>query len=323
MTAPRTAETGDPELLCYCVGWSRARFAAHVQAAPEADFARACETSGVGMVCTSCLLNAEVAYTEAKRAAPSGAAGSSAKTGARVWRLPSRGEVADWLVAHSPLVPGKFESVCPAIAGKDFTTILTVSNAIAPPVGAKSARFGIEVELRDADGKIAAALSGEAAQGQTWHTDLGAALAPAPDGEIACGSARIVLGALDRGYKGMVRPHFSIRARRGSAAVHTANASRNASTPHVFSARRAGERHFVHVRNCEARALTCRVDLRAVDGGETVETRRVLSAWGSAMIELAPRGGGLHSAHVVCDGLQRTYFVSADADMARVSVDHV
>lgn len=323
MTAPRITEVDDPELLCYCVGWSRTRFAAHVQAAPEADFARACETSGVGMVCTSCLLNAEVAYADAKRTTPAEAALSSAKAGASVWRVPMRARIADWLVKHSPLVPGRFESVCPAIASADLTTILTISNAIAPPIGAKSARFGIEVELRDSDGRIAAALSGEAAQGETWRADLGAALAPAPAGQIACGSARIVLRALDRGYKGMVRPHFSIRARRGSAAVHTANASRNASTPHVFSTRRPGERHFMHVRNCEARELTCRVDLRSVDAGDATETSRVLPAWGSAMIELAPSGGGLHSAHVVCDGLQRTYFVSADADLGRVSVDHV
>jgi bacterioferritin-associated ferredoxin len=316
-----TAE--DPELLCYCVGWRRDRFEAHVRADPAADFARACETSGVGMVCTSCLLNAEVVYARAKRMAPAAISGAARAAAAESWHIPSRGEIAAWLVRHSPLVPGKFESVCPAIAGPDLTTILTVSNAAPPPVGARTARFAVEVELRGADGRVAAALSGEAAPGQTWRADLGAALGAAPDGDVACGSARIVLRALDRGYKGMVRPHFSIRARRGSAAVHTANASRNASTPHVFSARRAGERHFVHVRNCGPREISCRANVRPIDAGAPAEIRRVLPAWGSAMIELAPEGNGLHEVHVVCDGLQRTYFVTADADLGRVSVDHV
>lgn len=314
----------DPELLCYCVGWSRTQFAEHVRAAPAADFARACESSGVGMVCTSCLLNAEVVYTQAKRTAPSTAAtGRTAGAEQRGWHWPSRGEIADWLVRHSPLVPGDFESVCPAIKADGLTTELVVSNGVAPPVGARSARFSVDVELRNADGVVAGKYAGTAAPGATWRVDLGAALQDAPAGGVACGSARIVLRALDRGYKGMVRPHFAIRARRGSGVVHTANASRNASTPHVFSARRTGERHFMHVRNCEARGLACRVDVVPLDGRKAVEIRRDLPAFGSALIELEPNGAGLHSAQVTCDGLQRTYFVAADRELERVSVDHV
>ncbi len=315
-------EADDPELLCYCVGWSRTQFIDHIRAAPEKDFAGACESSGVGMVCTSCLLNAEVVYSQARQAAPAAAERSPENKGGKL-HWPSRGEIAGWLVRHSPLVPGHFESVCPVISGPSLTTELVVSNAIAPPVGARSAAFAVEVELNDSEGKVAARLSGRVAPGETWRADLGTEIGGTSGDDVGCGSARIVLRALDRGYKGTVRPHFAMRARRGSAVVHTANASRNASTPHLFSTRRKDERHFVHIRNCEAREILCRVSTAPLDGGKAVEVRRTLPALGSALVELEPQGAGLHSTQVVCDGLQRTYFLAADADFGRVSVDHV
>ena len=109
--APQTElSPDDPELLCYCRTWTRARFAEYAQENAEATFDEVCLSSGVGMVCTSCLLNAEVVFTEARRdGAGKGAQKGIAQEQARKFWLPTKGEVVDWLIKHSPMVPGRFE----------------------------------------------------------------------------------------------------------------------------------------------------------------------------------------------------------------------
>jgi hypothetical protein len=177
------------------------------------------------------------------------------------------------------------------------------------------------VEVRDSDGRIAATLDGDIRPGEMWMRDL-AALLPAGDG-TRCGSARIVLTARDRGFKGTVRPHFVMRGRSGIAAVHTANASRNHSTAHLFSRRRADERHFAHVRNCTDAEMACVARISPESGGAPIERTRTLPPFGSAMLDLDGPDRGIQSVTVECSGLQRTWFVTAAADFSKVSVDHV
>jgi hypothetical protein len=312
----------DPELLCYCKTASRAQFAADVTNRPDASFAQVCEDTGVGMICTSCLLNAEVVFWDARRSGSPAATGWPSRSGeSRGLHWPSRGEIAAWLVKHSPLVPGRFESVCPIIGADGLATELVVSNAIPTSIGPRSARFAIEVEVRNSDGRIAATLDGDIRPGEMWTRDL-AALLPASAG-TRCGSARIALTARDRGFKGTVRPHFVMRGRSGIAAVHTANASRNHSTPHLFSRRRADERHFAHVRNCTDVEMTCVARISPESAGSAIERTCTLPPFGSAMLDLDGPDRGIQSVEVECSGLQRTWFVTAAADFSKVSVDHV
>ncbi len=318
-----SAVEDDPELLCYCKSASRAQFADDVRKRPDASFAQVCEDTGVGMVCTSCLLNAEVVFADARRSGGPAAAVLPRKAGAsRGFHVPSRGEIASWLVKNSPLVPGRFESVCPVIGADGLATQIVVSNAVPTPIGPRSARFAIDVEVRDADGRIAATFDGDIRPGEMWTRDLAAVL-PAADGATRCGSARIALTARDRGFKGTVRPHFVMRGRRGIAAVHTANASRNHSTPHLFSRRCADERHFAHVRNCTDIEMTCVARISPESGGDALERIRTLPPFGSAMIDLDGSDRGIQSVVVECSGLQRTWFVTAATDFSKVSVDHV
>lgn len=314
--------TDDPELLCYCKTASRTQFADDVRKRPGASFAQVCEDTGVGMICTSCLLNAEVVFADARRSGGIVATVQADTPGAsRGFHLPSRGEIASWLVKRSPLVPGRFESVCPVIGADGLATQLVVSNAVPTPIGPRSARFAIEVEVRDAGGRVAATLDGEVRPGEVWESDL-EALLPAGEG-TRCGSARIALTARDRGFKGTVRPHFVMRGRSGIAAVHTANASRNVSTPHLFSRRRDDERHFAHVRNCTDTEATCIARVSPESGGRAFDRSCTLPPFGSAMVDLDGPDRGLQSVVVESTGLQRTWFVTASPDFSKVSVDHV
>lgn len=313
----------DPELLCYCKTASRAQFADDVRKRPDASFATVCEETGVGMICTSCLLNAEVVFADARRSrGPAMAALPGRTDRSRGFHIPSRGEIVSWLVKRSPLVPGRFESVCPVIGADGLATELVVSNAVPTSIGPRSARFAIDVEVRDAAGRIAATLDGDIRPGEMWMRDLAAYL-PSGDGGTRCGSARIALTARDRGFKGTVRPHFVMRGRSGIAAVHTANASRNHSTPHLFSRRLADERHFAHVRNCTDVEMTCAARVSPESGGSAIERSCTLPPFGSAMLDLDGPDRGIQSVEVVCSGLQRTWFVTAAADFSKVSVDHV
>jgi len=318
-----SAVQDDPELLCYCKTASRAQFADDVRRRPGASFATVCEETGVGMICTSCLLNAEVVFADARRSGGPATAPLPGRTDrSRGFQIPSRGEIVSWLVKQSPLVPGRFESVCPIISADGLATELVVSNAIPTSIGPRSARFAIDVEVRDADGRIAATLDGDIRPGEMWMRDLAAYL-PNGNDRVRLGSARIALTARDRGFKGTVRPHFVMRGRSGVAAVHTANASRNHSTPHLFSRRCAGERHFAHVRNCTNVEITCVARISPETGGAAIERTRTLPPFGSAMLDLDGPDRGIQSVLVECTGLQRTWFVTAAADFSKVSVDHV
>lgn len=315
----------DPELLCYCRSWTRARFAEFAVENAEATFDEVCLSSGVGMVCTSCLLNAEVVFTEARRdGARKGSNNNIAQEQVRKFRLPTKGEVIDWLIKHSPMVPGRFESVSPIVAGPGLTTLLHVSNAVPAPIGPKSAKFRVEVECRDSEGRLLKEFADEISSGQTLIRDLSQYL---PGEGLRCGGARITLVARDRRYKGTVRPHFVLRARGSVAGVHTANASRGTTTPHVFSRRCPDERHFMYVRNAEPSAIDVRVETESLKSGVTERLSRKLSPFGSALIELAPpvRGGqdGLYVARLSAGGRQRSYFFCATRDLSQVSADHV
>jgi hypothetical protein len=315
----------NPELLCYCKTWTRAQFAEYSRANADASFDEVCLGSGVGMVCTSCLLNAELIFTEARRAGPAGGGGTGG-AGAKRQKLrwPTKGEMVDWLVRHSPLVPGRFESVSPIIAGPGLTTVLHVSNAFPAPIGPKSAKFRVEVECRDADGHLVEEFAEEVSSGHTLSRDLSASL---PGEALRCGGARVTLVAQDRRYKGTVRPHFVLWARQSVSAVHTANASRGQTTPHIFSRRCADERHFIYVRNAESVAIDAEIETEALDGSTTERQSRRLPPFGSALIELTAHSnapaGALYVTRLKAGGLQRSYFVCATRDLAQVSADHV
>jgi hypothetical protein len=198
-----------------------------------------------------------------------------------------------------------------------------VSNAVPAPIGPKSAKFRVEVVCRDGEGKVIGEFAEEIASGQTLIRSLSDYL---PGDGLRCGGARITLVARDRRYKGTVRPHFVLRARESLAGVHTANASRGTTTPHVFSRRGDGERHFVFVRSAEPVAIDARVDTEPLDGGATERQVRRLAPFGSALIELDAPGTArdkLYVTRLSAGGRQRSYFICATKDLAQVSADHV
>jgi hypothetical protein len=160
--------------------------------------------------------------------------------------------------------------------------------------------------------------------GQTLMRDLSADL---PGEGLRCGGAKVTLVARDRRYKGTVRPHFVLRARQSLSGVHTTNASRGETTPHVFSRRRLGERHFIYVRNAEPTPIDARIEIEPMNGGPVEHLTRRLPPLGSALVELAAPStssdDGLYVTRLRANGWQRSYFICATGDLSQVSADHV
>jgi len=314
----------DPELLCYCKSWTRTRFSDYARERSELSFDEICLGTGVGMVCTSCLLNAELVFSDARRAGPLSADKIKVRTPRQRFRLPTKGQIIDWLVKHSPLVPGRFESVSPIIAAPGLATLLHVSNAVPAPIGPRSASFRVEVECRDAEGHLINEFAENVDCGQTLIRDLSADL---PGNGLRCGGAKVTLVARDRRYKGTVRPHFVLRGRQSLSGVHTANASRGETTPHVFSCRRSGERHFIYVRNAEPNAIDAHVETESLKTGAIERQTRRLPPFGSALVELTTStvasDDSLYVARLAAGGRQRSYFLCATGDLSQVSADHV
>ncbi|MBM3561495.1 MAG: hypothetical protein FJX53_16800 [Alphaproteobacteria bacterium] len=329
VTAKVASGAAGNELLCYCKGTSTAEFAAIVAARPDAALADICQDTGIGLVCTSCLLNAEMLFTRTRcDGTANGTAATkrgNAPTGSRGWRA-RLAALADRL----PRVPERRTSVCPVIAGRGVHTVLNVSNAIPRSIGPHSARFRVRAVVRDAGGQVRGRIARTVAPGERLEVDLADMLASASGDGIAVGTARITLRPLDDRYNGMVRPHFQMLTDHACAAVHTANAASHFAAPHLFSRRRPGERQFVHVHNAEPKTARIRLDVASVApsaaGIRTIE--QTIAPNGSALVEMPDTfdragAGPLCSVGVDSTTIQRSYFIVADADFARLSVDHI
>ncbi|MGE0254645.1 MAG: hypothetical protein AB7N54_04160 [Alphaproteobacteria bacterium] len=326
------ARGGVPEaadLLCYCKGTTTGQFAALVAARPEASLAELCQDTGIGLVCTSCLLNAEMLFTRTRRDGARADGGAAAREPAAQARRSWRARLAA-LAERLPRVPERRVSVCPVLAGHGVRTVLNVSNAIPRTIGPRSARFHVRAVVRDGDGTSRGAIARIVAPGERLEADLSALFGDADGDALRVGMARITLRPLDDRYNGMVRPHFQMRTEHACAAVHTANAASHFAAPHLYSARRAGERRFVHVHNAETRPARVRLHIAAVTGGDGAERtlEQTLSPLGSALIEMPDvaaghAAGAIRSVAVESTGIQRSYFVVADAGFRRLSVDHI
>lgn len=314
----------DGELLCYCTQTGRGDFMAFAAAKPDMNFEGACEATGVGMLCTSCLLNAELAFTQARETGAAHVA--DAKPGARSqrkWGLPRRRDIVDLAIQHSPRVPAPFESRCPILSGPDVRTVLSVSNAVPAPIGPRSARFRVRASVRAANGEQVRMLEATIQPGERCDFDLSEALGAPPSNTLTAGSAIVSLLARDRGFKGTVRPHFRIVTPTASSAVHTSNAGARATTPHIYSQRKSGEHRYIYIQNAEKREAECIIALTPLAGGQAETFTRSLAPLGSALVELPPVGDGFIEAHARSATLQRSYFILADADLRRISVDHI
>ena len=327
MTHETVTDSGlveDGELLCYCMRTGRGDFCSFVAARPEMSLEEACEATGVGMLCTSCLLNAEMAFTSAREA---GETGTDTKPLARQPAVrsafPRRGEIVDFIIRHSPRVPAPFVSRCPILTAPGVRTVLSVSNAVPATIGPRSARFRVHASVRRADGSEVHRFDASIDPGERCDFDLSEGLGESTSGDFAAGAAIVTLQAGNRGFKGTVRPHFRIVTSRASAAVHTSNAGARASTPHIYSRRRADERHYVHVQNAATRPSHIRLTLSPLGDAAPVTIERDLAPLGSALIALPALDAAFVEATVRADALQRAYFITADADLARVSVDHI
>lgn len=319
----------DPELLCYCEQVSQVRFAHLAAERPDESFAELCERTGVGMACTSCLINAEVAFATARTTMrPHSDALTAPAESRQRMRLPDKAALVERLLALAPSVPAAQSSVCPIVVGNGLGTTLSVSNAYPAPIGPESAPYRLTIEVRDAAGALRNRSRHDIAPGERCDVRVSDWLEAIP-GTLVIGTARLILRALEKKYRGTVRPHFSITAAHSSAAVHTANAASHHTSLHLVS-RCGDDRNYVHVFNAENRPGFVRVRLGNL-AGDTLETKECrLPAFGSAMLPLGNPAAACNTdelpvftVQVEADTIQRSWFIVTDRDSSRVSVDHI
>lgn len=318
---PARSERPDADILCWCEKITRADFRNAAWNAPDEQFYDLCRSIGVGTKCTSCLLDAEAVFDEAVRqpAPKHGAAGARRQ----VARRGAKRIIYDWFDAWSPRVAVPLRGVVPILAGEGVSTIVTVANSVPRALGARSPRFAVRMEVRDEEGRKINAIAKTLAPGERLDHEI----TPwSGQGGLSTGSCRVLMRALDEGYRGSIRPHFTVRTPHSLSTVHSQGNGRRATSIRTII-RPERETQYLSVVNCEQEAAS--IQLRATRDGEEIVTRQVsIAPFGATLLELAlPNGLRDPSRPIVAElksnRLVRNHMVVAAGSPPRISLDHV
>lgn len=315
------SSASDEQILCWCEKVTRDQFREAIWNAPAAQFYDLCGSIGVGTKCTSCLLDAEAAYDEAVRQ-PAPRTGAVSKR-QRADRRGAKRAIYEWLDRLSPRVAIPLRGIVPILTGEGVSTIVTVANSIPRAVGVRSPRFTVRLDVRAADGRKIDSIARTLSPGERLDHEI--SRWNAHDG-LSTGSCRVLTTALEDGYRGSVRPHFTIRTPRSFSTVHSqGNGRRTAFVRTVIHPH--GETQYLSVVNCEHEPAA--IEVRATRDGEELMTRQVsVPPLGAALVELAvPNAQRDTSRPIVAElkanRLVRTHMVVAAGRPARISLDHV
>ncbi len=323
VSAAPVSHSGTPReaFLCWCEKVTHDAFRRAVSSAPEEQFYDLCRATGVGTKCTSCLLDAEAAYDEAARQ-PMTRIGTTAAP-RRTDRLNAKRTLYAWLDRLSPRAVIPMRGIVPVLAGAGISTTVSVSNSSSRAIGAHSPRFAVQLDLRDADGRSMGSVARTLAPGERLDHEV----PPWTDGEgLSTGSCRVSMKALGNGYRGSIRPHFTVKTTRSISCVHSQSNGRRTAFLRTV-ARPQGETQYLSVVNCEPEAAS--IQVRATRDGDELMIRRVtIAPLGAMLIELAVPFEQRHSskpivAELKSDRRLRTHIVVAAGDPARISLHHI
>jgi bacterioferritin-associated ferredoxin len=318
--AAEASQTLDAE-LCFCAHVSRAAFLEAVWRAPDASFDALCRQTGVGMVCTSCLLNAEDSYVHAATHRPAVAPKNQARSAGAGLGLKRRLYRA--LDALSPSVPIRLGGIAPLFAGEGVRTVVTVANSVPEAVGRRSSTFSVRMVCRDSAGRVVAKHRARLEPGVRLDIDASEGL-PLSGEALVTGAAFLRILAEAPGYRGTIRPHFLIIGPRSLSAVHTqGNGKREGGFHSVIG---PGERQYLSLVNCAAREIGATV-ASGVPGQPTRTERVTIGAYGAALVRvgkgLAAREAAPLAVRFSADAPVRPHAIVAGGSPPRLSADHL
>ena len=314
--------------LCFCNQISAGAFQNAAILNPDATFDELCAETGLGTMCTSCLLNAETEFSAARvRTNPA----RDARRRHRRVRF-SRQDVYRVFDRLAPRIPIRLRGIIPVFGGVGVRTILSIANSLPPVVGARSPDFDVSVLCRDSGGYPCFRHEERVPVGGRLDLDISDGLASGNYGvhgatRIDTGSCWLSYKACAEGYRGSIRPHFKVETAAAVGSVHSINRGHRSMAVTTI-AENPDETQFISAVNCTTQEVTFDVDVESHRFGARRET-----------VEIPPRGTVLHRLPLrqLSDEVQREplrvtarssgdvrwHFVVAAGNPPRISMDHV
>jgi hypothetical protein len=203
------------------------------------------------------------------------------------------------------------------------STIVSVANSVSRAIGPRSPRFAVRLDIRDADGRCVESAAETLAPGERLDHEV-------PRWErgdrLSTGSCRVSMVALDSGYRGSIRPHFTIKTAQSISCVHSQGNGRRTAFVRTVEPQH-GETQYLSVVNCEQE--TASVQIRASrDGAELMTQQTSLAPRGAALVELTVPTALRDPikpivAELKSDRPVRTHIVVAAGNPARISLHHI
>lgn len=270
------------EVLCFSRLISYETFRNFVWANPRATFEEACKGTGVGSKCTACLLNAQEFYLECQKNRPDGFKGMQESN------LPSfrfgKADLYRLIDKFSPKAPFLLKGVIPTFGGENIKTTLRIANSVFDPLGPKSPTFRLEIECRDHDGRILDEHDLVLPPYERFDLNVSDQLTGGAEG-ILTGSCRVKMSALKPGYRGSIRPHFTVETPCGATALHSQGGGKYKPNPMITRMTNAEESQCISLVNCED--VRADVSIRIHQKGKTIEAIEHSAApFAASMVEI-------------------------------------
>lgn len=314
--------------LCFCNQISADAFQNAVIRNPDATFDELRAETGLGTLCTSCLLNAETAFIAARVRANPTRDPRRRRHRARF----SRQDVYRVFDRLAPRIPIRLQGIIPVFGGVGVRTILSIANSIPPVVGARSPDFDVRVLCRDSGGRPCFRHEERVPVGGRLDLDISEGLAPDNHGvhgaiRIATGSCWLSYKACVEGYRGSIRPHFKVETAAAVSSVHSINRGHRRMAVTTI-AENLDETQFLSAVNCTTQPVTFDVDVesrRLRARRETVEIPRRGTVLYRLPLRQLPDEVRREPVRVTArsSGEVRWHFVVAAGDPPRISMDHV
>jgi bacterioferritin-associated ferredoxin len=317
-------------LACYCMNVSPGDLRQLVLKSSAKDFPSFCEDTGVGMRCTSCLLQVEPAFLEhlAERMKTNGTADAAGRHGKTAGNIPLKIRIAEFIGNLGPVIPSPRFTNVPILRRDGVSTILCMANGNIRASKARAAGYAGKVTVFRQDGTVVAVKSIKLESGGYFELDVSQFLpAPAGDGYVV-GSARVDFRPTSNDPMGIIRPHFRLLTPKSANAVHCLPTSRE-SAFHTFLPEPAGITTMFHLQNGQDVEDTATI--KVVDdetGDEVLAREQALPPRGSSLMIFTSNQvpermrGRLLRFECRVRGWVRGFIIVEDA-LGRLTADHI
>jgi hypothetical protein len=318
----------DSEVLCTCVSLSRGLAQQQIDMSPGQSFDKFLESTGAGRTCTACMLNLEYFFVETPRGRSASVESELPKS---VERLSLKRQIYAVLDRIPWMLPFNRTNWMPVFYGAGFEQYLWVANhAMLFEDAEMVVEFRVNFVVRDESGNVVSKQKFALDVGEFQRINL-SELMPLSD-ELRVGSVAVDKFAEKPGLRGTTRPQTEIIGPGGASTLHLQAAGRKYGNEVMFCDEPDVQKVGFTAVNAGPEPVDMRLRYRELGNDAVLQDVRVTVApWASKLLwvelsDVLPRdqpGKRVMMAQYEGIGLSKMHLVIADANLSRLSLDHL